>query len=155
MSLSRVVVVDDFEGWRRTICSILEAAPELRVIGEAADGEEAVQKAEELKPDLITLDVGLPKLNGIEAAARMSKISPRSKIVFVSQHTDADVLRAALSTGASGYVHKANANTELLPAVAAVLRGDNFLSSEMGWKNLDEEGLSLTGSTASVAGVCY
>jgi CheY-like chemotaxis protein len=105
--------------------------PEWQVIAEAADGLDAIQKAEELKPDLIVLDIGLPKLNGIEAARRIRQFSPGSKIVFLSQHNDLDVVQAALSTGALGYVHKTDAESELLAAVDAVLRGKQYVSGSL------------------------
>ena len=128
-SLVRVLVVDDFDPWRQQICSILRARPELRVVAEAADGLKAVQKAQELKPDLILLDIGLPNLNGLEAANRICQVAPGTKIIFVTQYSDKDVLRAAQSNGALGYVLKADAASELLAAVAAVLGGYQFLSS--------------------------
>ena len=102
LSLIRILIVDDFEDWRRQVHSLLQARPEWQVIAEASDGSEAVQKAEELKPDLILLDIGLPKLNGIEAARQIRQRSPSSKIIFLSQNNDLDVVQAALSTGASG-----------------------------------------------------
>ena len=85
--------------------------------------------AEELQPDLIVMDIGLPKLNGIEAARRIQKLSPKSKILFVSQESSADVAREALSAGAMGYVVKACAGSELLSAVGAVLEDNQFISS--------------------------
>jgi DNA-binding NarL/FixJ family response regulator len=103
--------------------------PELQVICEVSDGIEAVHKAEELQPDLILLDVGLPGLNGIEAARQVRKLAPQSKILFVSQESSVDVIEEALGLGAMGYVIKARAATELLTAVTAVLRGDGFVSS--------------------------
>ena len=102
--------------------------PELQIICEASDGSEAVQRAEELKPDLILLDIGLPKLNGIEAARQIRLLSPSSKIIFLSQYNSLDVVEAALRTGALAYVHKAKAGSELLPAVEAVLRDELFVS---------------------------
>jgi DNA-binding NarL/FixJ family response regulator len=134
----RILIVDDFEDWRRQIRLLLHARPEWQVISEAADGPEAVQKAEELKPDLILLDVGLPKLNGIEAALRIRRLSPSSKIIFLSLYNSLDAVQAALSTGARGYVHKTDAQSELLPAVDAVLRGRQFLSRTLkGYKFTD------------------
>jgi DNA-binding NarL/FixJ family response regulator len=124
----RILVVDDYEPFRRVVCETLEARPELQVIGEASDGLQAVQKAEELQPDLILLDIGMPTLNGIEAAHRISRLVPAAKILFVSQDNDTDVVAAALSDGAKGYLRKQNANTELLFAVEAVSRGDRFVS---------------------------
>jgi DNA-binding NarL/FixJ family response regulator len=125
------MVVDDYENWRRQIHSLLEARPEWQVIAEASDGSEAVQKAEGLKPDLILLDIGLPKLSGIEAARRIRHVSPSSKIIFLSQNSDLEFVRVALSTGALGYVQKIDAGRELLPAVAAVLKGKKFVSSSL------------------------
>ena len=96
-------------------------------MGEVTDGLEAVQKAQELQPDLILLDIGLPRLNGIEAARRIRKLSPKSKVLFVSQESSADVVQEALRTGAEGYVVKMDAGLELLSAVNAVLRGERFV----------------------------
>jgi DNA-binding response OmpR family regulator len=127
MPLVRVVVVEDHEQFRRLICSTLEKVPELQVVAEVSDGLAAVQKAEELQPDLILLDIGLPTLNGIEAARRIRKLSPQSKILFVSQESSADMVREALGTGASGYVVKPDAGSELLKAVSAILRGGQFV----------------------------
>ena len=106
-----------------------------------SDGSEAVQKVANLKPDLVVLDIGLPKLNGIEAARQIRQFSPTSTIVFLSQNNDSDVVRAALSTGALGYVHKTDAQSELLPAVDAVLRGKQFVSSSLkGYEFTDTSG---------------
>jgi DNA-binding NarL/FixJ family response regulator len=99
------------------------------VLAETADGLEAVQKVEELKPDLILLDIGLPNLNGIEAAKRIHQADPSAKIIFLTQNSNKDVVRAALSTGAQGYVLKIDAGSELLTAMAGVLGGDDFVSS--------------------------
>jgi len=125
----RVLVVDDFEPWRYFVCSMLEKRPELQAICEVSDGLEAVQKAAELKPDLILLDIGLPVLNGIDAARRIREVAPESKILFLSQESSADMVQGALNSGALGYVVKANAGSELLPAVQAVLQGRQFISS--------------------------
>jgi DNA-binding NarL/FixJ family response regulator len=110
---------------------VLQARPEWQVIAEASDGLEAVQKAQGVKPDLILLDIGLPKLNGIEAARRIQQLSPSSKIIFLSQNNNLDIVRAALSTGACGYVRKTDVKRELLPAMDAVLRGKQFVSSSL------------------------
>ena len=128
MSSIRILVADDYEGWRHQARSLLQAEPQWQIIAEASDGSETVQKAEALKPDLIVLDIGLPNLNGIEAARRIRELSPGSKIVFLSLYNSPDVVQAALSTGALGYVHKADAQSELLPALNAVLRGEQFIS---------------------------
>jgi DNA-binding NarL/FixJ family response regulator len=116
----RVLVVDDYEPWRRFVCSALLRKPELEIIGEVADGLDAVHKAEELDPDLILLDVGLPTLNGIQTARLLRRACPASRILFVSQESSPDVVSEALSTGAQGYVVKASAS-DLLTGVADAL----------------------------------
>jgi DNA-binding NarL/FixJ family response regulator len=128
-STVRVLVVDDYEPFRQFIRSTLLKKPTLQIVGEASDGLEAVQKAEELKPDLILLDIGLPTLNGIEVARRLRTLAPESKIIFVSQESSLDVMQSALSSGAWGYVVKAKAESDLLAAVKAVLLGKHFISS--------------------------
>ena len=131
MSLIRILVVDDFKDWLRQARLLLQSRPECQVIAEASDGLEAVRKAQDLKPDLILLDIGLPKLNGIEAARRIRQRSPSSKIIFLSQNSNLDFVRAALGTGALGYVLKTDAGRDLLPAVHAVLGGKQFFSSSV------------------------
>lgn len=126
-SSSRVLVVEDSEPFRQFICSTLEKKPEFQIIGKVIDGLEGVHKAQELQPDLILLDIGLPSLNGIEAARRMRKVSPESKILFVSQESSVDLVQEALGTGACGYIVKTDAGRELLEAMEAVRRGDHFV----------------------------
>ena len=128
-SLIQVLVVDDFEPFRQFVLSTLHNKPNFRVIAEAADGSEAVQKASELQPDVIVLDIGLPKLSGLDAARQIRELSPKSKILFVSQETSADVVHEAISLGASGYLVKTDAGSELLPGLDAVLRGVRFVGS--------------------------
>ena len=125
----RILVVDDYKDWRDQIRSLIRARPEWQVICEVSDGAEAVQKAKELKPDLILLDIGLPKLHGIEAARQIRQLSPSSKIIFLSQENSLDVVQEALSTRAWGYVYKARVRNDLLLAIEAVLRGKQFVSS--------------------------
>jgi CheY-like chemotaxis protein len=124
-------VVDDYQPWRRFVSTTLQKRSGLQVIGEASDGLEAVQKAQELQPDLIVLDLGLPTLNGVEAARRIRKLSPKSKILFVSGNRSPDIAEEALRTGAGGYVVKSDGGSELLPAVKAVLQGKQFVSASL------------------------
>jgi DNA-binding NarL/FixJ family response regulator len=121
-----ILVVDDYNEWRRTVCQLLEGRPESQsqVIYEVSDGAEAVRMAEELKPDLILLDIGLPILNGIEAARRIQQLSPNSKIIFLSADNSLDIVQEALSTGVQGYVYKAQAQNELLRVIDAVMNGN-------------------------------
>ena len=130
-STFRVLVVDDYEPWRAFVASIFKNHSKLRIIGEARDGLEAVQVAQQLQPDLILLDIGLPTLNGIEAARRIREVSPKSKILFVSENRSRDIAEEALRTGAFGYVVKAAAASELLPAVEAVLQDKRFVSASL------------------------
>jgi len=136
MAVVRILVVDDLEPWRRFVSSTLQGQPDLEVISGVSDGLEAVQKAEELQPDLIVLDIGLPKLNGIEAARRIRKLVPKSKILFLSQESSDDVVHEAFSLGARGYVVKIQAGSELLSAVEAVLQGKQFVSKGLAAQEL-------------------
>jgi DNA-binding NarL/FixJ family response regulator len=136
-SIIRVLIVDDYEPWRRFIRLTLLAYERLQVIGEASDGLEAVPKAQKLQPDLILLDIDLPHLNGIEAARKIREISPASKILFVSENRSLDIVEEALSTGASGYVLKADSATELLAAVGAILQGKQFMSASLAGDRLN------------------
>jgi DNA-binding NarL/FixJ family response regulator len=113
----RILLVDDYEPWRKNISSELRKMSEFQIVGEVTDGVEAVQRAQELKPDLILLDIGLPGLNGIEVANRLHQLVPQAKILFLTENHDAEVVRAALSDGARGYVVKVDSGSELLPAI--------------------------------------
>jgi DNA-binding NarL/FixJ family response regulator len=122
-------VVDDFVPWRNYLVAKLGENAALQVVGFASDGAEAVLKAAELHPDLILMDVNLPELSGIQAAARIRWVSPESKILFLSQILDFDVALAALDSGGLGYVVKSDAENELLAAVEAVMSGKRFVSA--------------------------
>jgi DNA-binding NarL/FixJ family response regulator len=156
-SPGRFLVVEDSDAFRNFICSTLGKRPELQIVGAVTDGLQAVQKAEELRPDLIVLDIGLPSLNGIEVARRIRKLSPESKILFVSQEFSADVVQAALGLGALGYVVKSDAGSELLAAVEAVVQGRQYLSRGVSSHNRAEATTkqairSLTQAGSPVAG---
>jgi len=128
-STARIILVDDFKPWRRFVAGLLGENPDWEIVSEASDGLEAVQKAEEFQPDLILLDIGLPKLNGIEAAASIRKVAPGSRILFVSENRFSDVAAAAMSAGGNGYVVKSDGADELLVAVETILHGKRFVSS--------------------------
>lgn len=131
MSFTRILIADDNNAWRRQIRSLLELHPGLRVVCEVADGVAAVQKSEELQPDLVLLDLGLPELNGIEAARQMRELARGSRILVLSQESDSSVVREALNSGALGYIHKSRMQTELFPAIDSVLAGRQFVGSSL------------------------
>lgn len=135
-SIIRVLVVDDYEPWRLFISTTLKTRPELQVIGEALDGLEAVHRAQKLQPDLILLDIGLPTLNGIEAARQIRQLSPESKILFVSENHSWDIAQEALRSGGSGYIVKSDAGSDLLRGVEAVLKGKRFISRSLAGHDL-------------------
>jgi len=127
----RSLVVDDFAPWRHAVRSLLKGHLEFQIVGEAADGLEAVQKAEELHPDVILLDIGLPGLNGIEAAKRIHQLVPDTTILFLTLSNDASLVQAALDSIAKGYVLKVDAGSELWSAIEAVLQGKRYVSSSL------------------------
>jgi DNA-binding NarL/FixJ family response regulator len=127
----RVLVADDYEPWRRHVSSAIQKQPQVQLAGEASDGVEAVQKAQEVKADIILLDVNLPKLNGFEVAQRILEHLPQSKIIFVSADRSFDVATETLRVGAYGYIVKSDAGTELVRALEAVLEGNQYVSSSV------------------------
>jgi DNA-binding NarL/FixJ family response regulator len=137
MSSLRVLVVEDFVPFWQFIRSTLAERSDVQVIGEVADGLEAVQKAELLEPDLVLLDIGLPTLNGIEAARQIRKLAPESRIIFVSQESSWEVVQKALNLGAWGYVLKERIANDLLPAVKTVLEGRQFVSFGLSIQNIN------------------
>jgi DNA-binding NarL/FixJ family response regulator len=117
-----------FEPWRRFVVLILKENPSLRIIGIASDGPETVQKAEELQPDLIVMDISLPKLNGIDAARKIRTVIPKCKILFLSREPDPEMARTAFREGARGYVLKEDLVRELVVAVENVILNKRFVS---------------------------
>lgn len=117
-----ILVVDDSAAWRAQVQKLLQEQPQLRTVGEACDGLQGVRRAAELHPDLVLLDIGMPVLNGLDAAVQIRRVSPRSKIILLTQEHDTDLRSAALAAGAHDYVLKMNAASELLPTIATVLR---------------------------------
>jgi DNA-binding NarL/FixJ family response regulator len=128
----RILMADDFAPWRRFVSSLIAPRkPGWSIVCEVSDGVEAVEKAGDLRPELILLDIGLPKLDGIEAARQIRQIASDSKILFLSGFDSLQVVEEALSTGATGYVLKLDAVSELIGAVEAVLQGKRFVSSRL------------------------
>lgn len=116
-----ILIVDDSAEWRIRVREILAEQPELQIVAEACDGLEAVHRATQLLPDLILLDIGMPVMNGLDAADKIMRVSPRSRIVFLTQEDDTDIRDAALESGAHGYVLKTHAASKLLSTIAAAL----------------------------------
>lgn len=123
----RILVVEDNSFWQEIIVKKLQEQDNLQVIAVVADGLEAVHNAEELQPDLMLLDIGLPRLNGIEVAKRVRKMAPAVRIVFVSADPCPDIRREALRVDALGYVYKPNVGSDLLPTIQAILEGEQFV----------------------------
>ena len=127
-SLHRVLVVEDHAAFRRVICELLRERADVQIVGEAADGLDAVRQAEALRPDVVMLDVGLPGISGIEAARRIRALVPDAKLMFVTIESSLEVVAQAFSTGAHGYVYKPRALRDLLPVLDAIIRGAQFVS---------------------------
>jgi len=128
MSTVRILLVDDFAPFLSYVRNVLAEYPEFDVIGEAADGLEALEKAKALQPSLILLDIGLPKLDGIQVATQLRTIAPLCRVLFLTAHSSRDMVPLALSIGALGYVSKWSAVRDLVPAVKAVCSGNQFVS---------------------------
>jgi DNA-binding NarL/FixJ family response regulator len=130
VSLS-ILVVDDSRVWRQSVCALLHQQLDRVVICEGSDGVEAVQKSQELQPDLILLDIGLPNLNGLEAARQIRSIAPRSRILFVTSIDCPELSHEAMKLGALGLVVKSEAARDLLPAIGTILRNEQFFGGEI------------------------
>ena len=122
MSQTQILLVDDSKQWREKLCSLLKAVPGYEIVAEAENGLDAIQKAAQLHPEIVLLDIGMPILNGIAAAPRILLASPHSKIVFVTQEDDPDLRTAALAAGGEGYVLKSSVVSELVPVMDTLLR---------------------------------
>ena len=150
-----VLVVDDHAGWRGRLCLELQKSARWRIVGEAADGLEAVRQAQALEPDLILLDIGLPVLNGLDAARRIIAANPRSRILFLSEHRSWSVVEAAFATGARGYVCKTDGACRLVVAMDAVMEGVGFVSAGLGGEIVEKtlcEDVLQQGAIRHVAG---
>jgi len=128
MSLVNILIVDDYEPWRHFVVNKLQTLAGVRVAGVAFDGMDALQKAKELQPDLILLDLCLPRLNGLEVAELIAEIVPGCKILFVSDTADAEVVQDTFRAGGCGYVLKSDAGRDLVAGIDAVLLGEKFVS---------------------------
>jgi len=117
-----ILIADDFDEWRLQVRKMLHKHPEWKVVGEACDGRDAVEKASQLQPHVAILDISMPGLNGIEAARLIRQRCPLTRIVFLTQQADEEVIEAARAAGGSGYVLKTNSASDLTRAIAAALQ---------------------------------
>lgn len=131
-SLVRVLIVDDFPAWRSFVRLEVKQKKAWQIVSEASDGVEAIQKACEFRPEVVVLDIGLPGLTGLEVAECILRDLPATKILFLSENRSPEVVQESLRIGASGYVLKSDSAKDFLPAIAAVLRGEIFLSTNLG-----------------------
>ena len=131
MESLRLLVADDHEIVRKGVRSLLEAQPGWQVLAEASNGREAVEKAKRLKPDVAVLDIGMPSLNGLEAARQILKNDPHIKIVILTMHDSDNLIREVLKVGARGYVSKTDAIRDLVTAINAVRSGVTFFTAKV------------------------
>jgi DNA-binding NarL/FixJ family response regulator len=125
----RILVADDFDLFRTLVSSILKEQAGYQIVGEAADGRQAVQRAKELQPDLVVLDMGIPDLRGMEVARRIKLCSPQSRILFLTTNNDPELACESLNAGAWGHVLKADVVGGLVDAAKAVISGEWFVGS--------------------------
>lgn len=128
MQKIRVLVVDDHTIVRDGICALLALAGDIEVVGEATNGNEAVDKVRELNPDVVLMDIAMPKMGGLEATRRINKEFPKTKVLVLTQYDDKEYFFPVIESGALGYISKAAASSELTAGIRSVYRGDSYLS---------------------------
>jgi DNA-binding NarL/FixJ family response regulator len=138
MKTINVLVAEDHTIVRKGICSLIDGKAEIKVVGEAEDGRDAIDKAGALQPDVVLMDITMPHLNGLEATRQIKKIFPQIKILALTMYTNEEYILQILQAGASGYVIKQAAPAELISAIHAVYRGDSFLSPSISKTIIDE-----------------
>jgi two-component system response regulator NreC len=134
----RILLADDHTLVRQGIRRILEEHADWQVIGEASDGREAVRQTLELQPDIVVMDIGMPQLNGIEAARQITRRAPSIQVLILSMHADEAYITQAVEAGASGYILKDSADVELVKAVTSAIQGRSFFSPKATTVLLDE-----------------
>jgi DNA-binding NarL/FixJ family response regulator len=131
MITARILLVDDHEIIRKGLRSVVEARKDWEIVGEATTGREAVKKVEELKPDVVVMDISMPELNGLEAVRQIVKIAPRTEVLVLTMHESEDLVREVLEAGARGYLLKSDASRQLISAIEALRLHKPFLTSKV------------------------
>jgi len=127
----RILVADDHEVVRRGLCALLQSRPEWEICGEAADGREAVEKSQSLKPEVVIIDIGMPTLNGLEATRQILKANPQIKVLVLTLHDSDQMIREVLDAGARGFLLKSDAARDLISAVQALRRDNTYFTSRV------------------------
>src|SRR5215475_6376338 len=127
MEKVRVFLVEDHQVVREGLRAIVDAQPDMEVVGEAADGRDAIARGPGLSPDVVVMDISMPKLNGLEATRKFKEICPEAKVVTLTRHNDIASIRQLLAAGAAGYLLKQSSSTELTRAIRVVAQGNNYL----------------------------
>ena len=138
MKRIRILLADDHAVVRQGFKMILDAQPDMEIVGEAANGREAVDLAEQLRPDVVVMDVAMPELNGIEATRRLASSVPHARVVALSMHKDSVYVREILRAGARGYLLKDSGAADLVAAIHAVASGESYLSPAVSNAVLDD-----------------
>lgn len=134
MSKLRIMLADDHETVREGLKMIVDAQDDMEVVGFAADGREAVARAQQLLPDVLVMDISMPKLNGLKATEKLNEVCPQVKVLTLSRHADDGYLRELLAAGACAYVLKQSAPTELIHAIRAVAAGGKYIDPKLAGK---------------------
>ena len=142
-----IVLVDDHTVVRQGLAKLLEGEPNLMVVGEAEDGRQAVSKVDELKPDIVLMDIAMPMLNGIEATRQIKKIAPQTKVIILSMHSHERYINELFSLGASGYLLKNSTGLDIINAIHAALKGDTYLSPSIS-RHVVEHYISIKNKSA-------
>jgi len=127
----RILLADDHEVVREGLKALVEAQADMEVVGEAADGRAAVERAQQLSPDVLVMDISMPGLNGLKATERVRQLCPKVRVLTLTRHTDAGFIQQLLAAGASGYVLKQSASSELVRAIRTVASGASYLDPQI------------------------